>query len=232
MVARRAHNPEVVGSSPSSATISSGCNGFQLHPLCFLKVGASMDYGISPDTFVGESLETAFGLKAYSTIMQFTKNRPFVATPEFRKTFNGYYKLRQRSAKWYDKYYSLFESQFCADCSFEDLLREMHTVNGSLEVSFISKLIATVNPQMPIWDQYVVRNIGLESEWLCSSRLPKEKRIQKAVEIYNKIVKWYSDFLNDETGKACIKLFDQLLPQYKDKLSDTKKIDCILWSKR
>ena len=179
-----------------------------------------MDYGISPDTFVGESLETAFGLKAYSTIMQFTKNRPFVATPEFRKTFNGYYKLRQRSAKWYDKYYSLFESQFCADCSFEDLLREMHTVNGSLEVSFISKLIATVNPQMPIWDQYVVRNIGLESEWLCSSRLPKEKRIQKAVEIYNKIVKWYSDFLNDETGKACIKLFDQLLPQYKDKLSE------------
>ena len=106
-----------------------------------------MDYGISPDTFVGESLETAFGLKAYSTIMQFTKNRPFVATPEFRKTFNGYYKLRQRSAKWYDKYYSLFESQFCADCSFEDLLREMHTVNGSLEVSFISKLEMSRNVQ-------------------------------------------------------------------------------------
>ena len=34
-VARRAHNPKVVGSSPASATISSGCNGFQLHPLCF-----------------------------------------------------------------------------------------------------------------------------------------------------------------------------------------------------
>ena len=35
LVARRAHNPEVGGSSPPSATISSGCNGFQLHPLCF-----------------------------------------------------------------------------------------------------------------------------------------------------------------------------------------------------
>ena len=34
-VARRAHNPKVVGSSPASATISSGCNGFQLHPLLF-----------------------------------------------------------------------------------------------------------------------------------------------------------------------------------------------------
>ena len=34
-----AHNPEVAGSSPASATILSGCNWFQLHPLLFyLKV--------------------------------------------------------------------------------------------------------------------------------------------------------------------------------------------------
>ncbi len=191
-----------------------------------------MNLGITPDTFIGDSLETAFGLKAYSNIMLFTKNQPFVATQEFRTKFNGYYRLRQRSTEWYDKFYSLFESQFRIERSFEDLLREMHTVSGSLEVSFISKLIATVNPDKPIWDQYVVRNIGLESEWLRSSRLSKEKRIQKAVEIYNKIVKWYSDFLNDETGKACIEQFDQVLPQYKDSISDIKKIDCILWSKR
>ena len=38
LVARRAHNPEVGGSSPPSATISSGCNGFQLHPLLFLSL--------------------------------------------------------------------------------------------------------------------------------------------------------------------------------------------------
>ena len=35
LVARRAHNPKVVGSSPAPATISSGCNGFQLHPLFY-----------------------------------------------------------------------------------------------------------------------------------------------------------------------------------------------------
>ena len=34
-VARRAHNPEVAGSNPASATKPSGCNGFQLHPLLF-----------------------------------------------------------------------------------------------------------------------------------------------------------------------------------------------------
>ena len=191
-----------------------------------------MNLGITPDTFIGDSLETAFGLKAYSNIMLFTQNRPFVATQDFRTKFNGYYRLRQRSNEWYDKFYSLFESQFRVERSFEDLLREMHTVNGSLEVSFISKLIATVNPDKPIWDQYVVRNIGLESEWRRSSGLPKERRIQKAVEIYNGIVKWYSDFLNDETGKACIERFNQVLPQYKDNISNTKKIDCILWSKR
>ncbi len=35
LVARRAHNPEVVGSNPSPATTLGGCNGFQLHPPVF-----------------------------------------------------------------------------------------------------------------------------------------------------------------------------------------------------
>ena len=34
LVARQAHNLEVVGSSPSSATMWSGYNGFELYPLC------------------------------------------------------------------------------------------------------------------------------------------------------------------------------------------------------
>ena len=42
-VARRAHNPKVVGSSPASATISSGCNGFQLHPLLFFAKSIDKD---------------------------------------------------------------------------------------------------------------------------------------------------------------------------------------------
>ena len=36
LVARRAHNPEAAGSSPVPATISSGCNWFQLHPLLLI----------------------------------------------------------------------------------------------------------------------------------------------------------------------------------------------------
>ena len=43
LVARRAHNPEVAGSSPASATISSGCNGFQLHPLLFFAKSIDKD---------------------------------------------------------------------------------------------------------------------------------------------------------------------------------------------
>ena len=48
LVARRAHNPEVGGSSPSPATISSGCNGFQLHPLFYYRVRS----GFTPAPFL------------------------------------------------------------------------------------------------------------------------------------------------------------------------------------
>ncbi len=40
MVARRAHNPEVAGSNPVSATISSVYNGFELWTLDFFVISS------------------------------------------------------------------------------------------------------------------------------------------------------------------------------------------------
>lgn len=191
-----------------------------------------MSFVIDPDTFISDSLETAFGLKTYLDILRDTQKAKFEATAEFRKKFNGYYKVRQRSPEWYKTFFDLFEKQFNKEQSFEYLLREMYKVGNSIEVSFVSKLMATVKPEKPIWDKYVIKNIGLESEWKSSSKLSVEERIKKAKEIYDKIAKRYDDLLKDEIGKKCIERFNQVLPKYKDSLSDVKKIDCILWSKR
>ena len=47
---------------------------------------------------------------------------------------------------------------------------------------------------MPIWDQYVLRNLGLENEWTKYSTESKEERIKRAVDIYDRIQSFYSDF--------------------------------------
>ena len=46
-----------------------------------------------------------------------------------------------------------------------------------------------------------------------------------------RIVRWYDDYLTTAEAKTNIAEFDHLLPEYAW-VSETKKIDCLLWSKR
>ena len=49
--------------------------------------------------------------------------------------------------------------------------------------------------------------------------------------LYARIVNWYADYLTTDVARKNIGEIDQLLPEYAW-VSDTKKIDCLLWSKR
>lgn len=75
---------------------------------------------LNANTVIEESLEMAFSLKSYINILSVIQQDNFVATPEFRKAFNGFYKVRQKSAAWYDKYYGLMEEQRSANRSFRE----------------------------------------------------------------------------------------------------------------
>ena len=57
------------------------------------------------------------------------------------------------------------------------------------------------------------------------------EKLQNAVILYDQIVNWYTDYLTTDEARENIMEFDRLLPEYAW-VSDTKKIDCLLWSKR
>ena len=187
---------------------------------------------LNPDKIIEECLEMAFNLKTYKDIIDFAASSDFCATEEFRKTYNGFYRVRQRKPEWYELYYSLMEKQKSDNASFEALLWKMYEGNGSVEVSFISKLIATINPELPIWDQYVIRNLGYENEWRRLATAKAERKIKKAVEIYDSIIDWYADYVKSDEGLQCIAKFDDALPNYKELITNTKKIDYLLWIAR
>lgn len=184
---------------------------------------------------ISESLETHFGLKKYLDIIQTVRADDFSAGSEFRRAFNGYFKVRQRSGGWYDLYYGLMAEQKREARSFTDLLRLMagaNEVHRRVEVSFVSKLMAVVDPKLPIWDQYVLKNTGEAAAWHSESGKDEQERIERAGEIYARIQKKYARFLGTDRGRSCIALFDELLPGYRDELTDVKKLDFLLWSKR
>lgn len=181
---------------------------------------------------VEQTIVDRFELQSYLKIMELIKSPTFRADDDFRKAFNRFYKIRQKPQIWYDRYYELLEEQRHSKRTYKELLELMYEANNSIEVSFISKLIATYEPDKPIWDKYVLINLGMSANWERARAFPRDTRIEIAIKIYSIIKQWYTEFIPSSQGQACIAEFDRLLPHYKTQLTPVKKIDYLLWSKR
>lgn len=167
----------------------------------------------------------SMGFDKYKQIMETVRKTNVSADLDFQRIFNAFYRVR-RNAEWRKTYYDLFETSKNSTPSFESIIRTMYEATGNIEASFSSKMLATINPEMPIWDRYVVQNLCLEMRGKT-----KEDQLKCAVDLYDKMIGWYEGFLQTENGRDCIVEFDWILPRYVW-MSDVKKIDFYLWSIR
>lgn len=144
------------------------------------------------------------------------------ADPEFQKAFNGFYRMRQRPASFYVTFYTYLEQNKTNRLlSFEDIVTYLYQETGSIHASFSSKLLATINPEMPVWDKFVLKNLGLRAPYYY-----ERDRLKKTVQLYQKICDWYSS--QEAAEKLCE--FNSLFPDVD--ISNVKKIDFILWATR
>ena len=175
---------------------------------------------IQAATVLQAQLARSLGLDRYAKIMIGDPS-----DPHFQRLFNGYYRIR-RNEEWRMHYYSLFASAKKDDVTFEHIIRELYRLTGNVEASFSSKMLATNDASKPVWDKYVLQNLGLE----LTGKTPNEK-LDNAVALYCQIERWYSEYLGTFEARDNIDTFNKMLPDYKW-VSDVKKIDCLLWSMR
>ena len=172
-----------------------------------------------------DRLAASIGLDKYQYIMGQVNNTNVATNTDFQRTFNGFYIVR-RNEHWRNCYYEYFESVKNGNPTFESIITYLCEHTGNIEPSFSSKMLATIFPEKPIWDRYVVQNLNMQL-----TGTTKEEKLKNAIILYANMEKWYIDFLNSEKGKECIKEFDSILPDYKE-ISNIKKIDSVLWSIR
>ena len=180
---------------------------------------------------MSNTLATSFGIQKYLEIIDAIHSEDFKADGDFRKKFNSYYKVMCRSGDWYKDYYKLMVEQKGEKRSFEEILKKLSKY-GNVEVSFASKLVSAIDPGKPIWDQYVIKNLGLYTKWDGARNKSLDERIEVAKLIYETIETWYTEFLETKAGQEFVKEFDAVLPDHKERLSNVKKLDYILWSQR
>lgn len=182
---------------------------------------------IDPATVMHNQLIRSIGIDKYSTIQNtFWEKDISNDTDGFQKLFNSFYVVR-RNSEWRKDYYTLFESlkKEKNTVTFEQILKALYNTTGKIEASYSSKMLATLNPNKPIWDQYVLQNAGI------APPSQGKDRFNSAVNVYYQLCEWYDKFLATDNARDCIAYFNEIFPEH-NSISDIKKIDFYLWMKR
>lgn len=162
----------------------------------------------------------------YQTLMAHVWRCDVRADATFQRIFNGLYMVR-RGASWRRAFYEVFEEEKSRrDRSFLRVLTALHDATGRIEASFASKLHATIDPTMPVYDSWVRFNLSLRAR-----SGPAQLRVPALCADYERITSSYAWIIRQPSYLRARAIFDDALPDLRD-LGDVKKIDLLLWQSR
>jgi len=164
------------------------------------------------------------GLKKYLSLQDSLKKVDVSNNRDFQKRFNHFYRVR-RNSDWQYQFYNLLQSHKNNNISFSDAIKEIHKNTGRFEASFASKLVATIHPDKPVIDKFVLENADLKLPY--SSAKDRESKISS---VYSQLESKFKDFLNTENGKYLVKQFQTKFPDAK--ITEIKMADLVLWQTR
>ena len=170
-------------------------------------------------------VELRQGIEKYKYIMNRFREVDVSKDASFRKTFENFYVLSRYPMPFREDYFAFMERNKSQTLEFAEVL-SYFKAHGSLEASFSSKLIHTINPSMPIWDKIVTTDhFGYKLPY------PKAKeREQRIVNLYEAYCESFMAYMESEEGKSIIRMFDEKFPD--SGLTDVKKVDFVLWQDR
>ena len=164
------------------------------------------------------------GLAKYQHIQARLHTTDVRTDRDFQRSFNGFYRVRQ-GQDWQTVFYALLEEEKARPRGFDTVLRALHAATGRHEASFASKLVASVNPDLPVLDAFVLKNVGL--------RMPSRShrdRLGELGKVYAQVEDWYALALESAAGKAALAAFDTAYPD--SGATPLKKLDLVLWQIR
>lgn len=164
------------------------------------------------------------GIEKYQMLRHWLFKTDVAIDRNFQKAYTGFFRMGRRTETYYKDYYDYFQKHKTAGVSFADALTYLYEKHGRLEMSFVSKMAAMVNPSLPIWDSIVTKgHFGIVVPYVGN-------RLQKGIEKYEQYCREYTTYMQTEDAQAKIAEFDKLFPG--TKITDVKKLDFMLWQER
>ena len=98
---------------------------------------------------------------------------------------------------------------------------------GEWKRRFASKLVASVDPNMPVIDAFVLKNLDLR---LPRFGRPLETRLSETVELHDLIGRTFAEYLDSDLGRHLVARFEESYPG--SRVTPVKMLDLVLWQVR
>jgi len=161
------------------------------------------------------------GLRRYLWIKERVHRCDVRRDAAFQQTFTYFYKVR-RSDAWRRRYFDLLELAKSTPMAFSDALRAIHRETDTVAPSFASKLVATLDPALPVWDKHVLENLGLKAPYAY-----QHDRLDRCEQTYAELHRRMASLVASGEGQRICALFARRYPQVR--ITDMKRVDLILW---
>lgn len=187
-----------------------------------------MKINITRDEIITSMDKIEPGLNKYIALMSYKeKDANWFDNMEFRRKFNGFYRVRRSADSWQPRFYTIMKDAVNQPHSYSDVLNKLYKATNRVEASFASKLYATVNPDAPVIDAEVLRNLDLR---LPSTQKPAATRISLIVDIYEEMRDCFNQYVSTESGDFMTKEFRNRFPEAH--ITPQKILDLVLWQNR
>lgn len=171
----------------------------------------------------------ARALSKYNTLRENLAKTNVILDKSFQKDFKGFYRVR-RNPEWCNVVFEILERVKPQDSpDFEAILREVYDKTGRIEPSFASKIVATVNPDAPVYDSQVIKMLSLSK--ITRHRPDPQIRFRNALAAYHQIRDFYDQALPLPAARDLCNAFDVALPEF-SQFTPLKKLDILIWQMR
>ena len=144
----------------------------------------------------------------------------------YQTKFKGFYGAGPMADDRWQQFFSILESEKSNKAiSFSQVLERNHTEHGSVEASFSSKIVATINPEMPVWDSKVLEDLDLKAPY---QSMETGRRMREIVYLYSRIQELVTEIIRSNEFENWRRGFDGAFPQFVH-FTDVKKLDLFLW---
>ncbi len=169
--------------------------------------------------------ELRAALNQYVWLQEELRRQNVFLSREYQKAFNRFYRVRRGTA-WQHVFYRVLEGAKSRPLSLPVVLRRLHAAQGRVEASFASKLVATVDPELPVIDSIVLKNLNIS----LPSTGSVDSRIEQVARLHEGMAAAFSSYLRTARGRRLVTAFRAKYPDVM--VTETKMLDLVLWKTR